>query len=452
MRQTIDTQHNLVPIPSNHQHARELEQISRILDDNPEMTQKVRADLISNVENPNVGREGMTADQVLRVLIIKQMNNFSYADLEFHLGDSACYQSFCRIAIGKEPKKKTLQRNIKKIRAETLEEINRVIIGVARERGVEKGRKVRTDCTVEETNIHEPSDSTLLFDVVRVIDRLLAWAKETGFNIESIDHCRLAKRRMLKIQYSKDSLEKDKLYRDLVWHTEKSMDYAIGAIPTLVNAPVSLGLEAYLVGLALAKELEHYVGLGRKVVCQTRRRVFLNEKVPASEKIVSIFEPHTDIIKKDRRETLFGHKLCLTTGASGLVLDCQVLDGNPADSTLAVEAIKRQLEIYGRVPRQAAFDGGFTSKANLEEIKALGVKDVMFHKKRSLKVHDMVKSSWVYKQLKRFRAGIEGGISFLKRCFGLGLCRWRGEASFKAYTWASVVSANLLMLARHALS
>jgi IS5 family transposase len=205
-------------------------------------------------------------------------------------------------------------------------------------------------------------------------------------------------------------------------------------------------------GLGLAVDLEHFVGLGRRVVEQTKRRVFWHEKVAASDKIVSIFEPHTDVIVKDRRQTLFGHKLCLTTGKSGLVLDCMRLDGNPADSTLAVTAMERQKAIFGRVPRQASFDGGFASKTNLDDIKTLGVSDIMFHKKRGLSVAAMVKSSWVYKKLKRFRAGIDAGISLLKRCFGLGRCLWRGELSFEAYTWASVVSANLLMLARHALS
>jgi IS5 family transposase len=141
----------------------------------------------------------------------------------------------------------------------------------------------------------------------------------------------------------------------------------------------------------------------------------------------------------------------LATGASGLVLDCRIEDGNPADATLAVEMVERQHDIFNRVPRQVAFDGGFASKANLAHLKELGVQDVMFSKKRGLQVEDMARSQGVYRGLRRFRAGIEAGISFLKRCFGLDRCTWRGLASFKAYTWASIVSANLLMLARHAL-
>ena len=132
-----------------------------------------------------------------------------------------------------------------------------------------------------------------------------------------------------------------------------------------------------------------------------------------------------------------------------MFLDCVVEDGNPADSALACEMIDRQTVIYGRPPRQAAFDGGFASQGNLKGIKSVGVTDVMFSKKRGLKVVDMAKSTWVYKKLRNFRAGIEGMISFLKRCFGAGRCTWRGLASFQSYVWGSVVSANLLILARH---
>jgi IS5 family transposase len=173
------------------------------------------------------------------------------------------------------------------------------------------------------------------------------------------------------------------------------------------------------------------------------------ESVPAGEKIVSIFEPHTDIIVKDRRETFYGHKICLTAGASGIVTDVVVEHGNPADSTLAVRMIERQRELYGRAPRQVSFDGGFTSKDNLAAIKQLGVEDVAFSKGRGLAIVDMVKNSWVYRCLRNFRAGVEGIISFLKRSFGLSRCSWSGLASFKAYVWGSVLACNLLIVARH---
>ena len=144
--------------------------------------------------------------------------------------------------------------------------------------------------------------------------------------------------------------------------------------------------------------------------------------------------------------------LVLTGGASGLFTDLVVLDGNPADSTLPVDMIARQKKIYGRVPLKAAYDGGFASNTNLEDIKGMGVRDATFRRKRGLKISDMAKSTWVYKRMCNFRAGIEGMISFLKRCFGLRRCTWSGFESFKAYAWSSVITANLLLMARHMLT
>jgi IS5 family transposase len=203
-----------------------------------------------------------------------------------------------------------------------------------------------------------------------------------------------------------------------------------------------------ITALAICSELCHYLPLARRIIEQTERRVILGEKLKPDEKLVSIFEPHTDIIVKDRRDTYYGHKLALSSGASGLLTDPVVEEGNPADVTIAEKMIARQQEIYGRVPRQAAFDGGFASRPNLERIKKLGVKDVAFSKKCGLEISDMTRSTWVYRRLRDFRAGIEGMISFLKRCFGLGRCTWRGFESFKAYAWSSVVTANLLLMAR----
>lgn len=157
------------------------------------------------------------------------------------------------------------------------------------------------------------------------------------------------------------------------------------------------------------------------------------------------------MIVKDRRDTLYGHKICLSTGKSSLVLDCRVLDGNPADSTLAEDMINRHIDLTGHPPRQAAYDGGFTSRANLEAIKAKGVVDVAFSKARNLTIPEMASSSWVYKTLRDFRAGIEATISFLKRSFGLDRCSWKSFTSFKSYVWSSVVSFNLLVIARHQL-
>ena len=427
-----------------HPHARELEAIGRILDEEGGMAERVGQDLVRGVKNPETGRGGMSGDQVLRVLVVKQMNGFGYEALHFHLLDSASYRTFCRFgALESVPSRSALAENVKKVRPETLEEIDRMLLKRAAREGVEKGRKVRIDSTVVEANIHAPSDSTLLWDSVRVLTRLL---EQAGAGCPAWrDHTKRAKRRMLAIQRARTKEKRVPPYRDLLKVAGKVLGYARAARDVLADS-------AEEGPRRLAFELNRHRLLLERVVDQTERRVLKGESVPAGEKVVSIFETHTDVIVKDGRDTLYGHKVFLTGGASGLVLDCVIRDGNPADSTLSTPMLQRQKEIYGRPPRQAALDGGFASKQNLAEAKALGVSDVCFAKKRGLKVPDMVKSTWVYRKLRDFRAGIEGMISFLKRALGLDRCTWRGELSFQSYVWSGVLTANLLTLARHALA
>ncbi len=253
--------------------------------------------------------------------------------------------------------------------------------------------------------------------------------------------------RTLDVHNAKKSSQRKRAYLDLLDVTVETLGFVPAALAKL-NARTG---EDWLEGMGLAAKLRHFEPLGWQVVDQTHRRVFEGEKVPASDKIVSIFEEHTDIIIKDRRAVHYGHKVCLSTGASALVLDCQILSGNPADSTLVEEVLNRHADIFGKVPRQAALDGGFASRANVKLAKDNGVEDVCLSKRRGIEITDMAKSTWVYERLKRFRAGVEAGISFLKRCFGMDRCRWRGLQSFRSYVWASVVTCNLLILARHVL-
>jgi len=174
--------------------------------------------------------------------------------------------------------------------------------------------------------------------------------------------------------------------------------------------------------------------------------------VPAGQKLVSIFEPHSDIIVKGQRDTLFGHKICLTGGASNMILDCRIERGNPADSELYIPAIEKTSETLGRIPNQVSADDGFASEGNAIKALEFGVGDVVFGGKLKNELTRWVKSAWVQKQLRRFRAGIEATISAGKRAFGLDRCTWSGWEGFKSYVWLSVVTWNLQVLARHLLS
>jgi len=454
MRQSLLDQLPLVPVSIDHDHARELGAVSALLDQLPEAVQLVQEDLCCRGKkriDPSQGRHGMAAEHVLRAAVLKQMSRFSYELLAFHLADSATYRTFCLLGFDRRPPKKaTLQKNIKRVKPETWQALNEMLVLRARQLGVEDGRKVRADCTVVESNIHHPNDSSLLWDSVRVLARLMARARE-DWGIAFHDHRRRAKRRALGISNAKNMQQRRPLYRDLLKVTRKTVSQAESTLRQLAEVGCEGPVQTARL-MALSTELKHYIDLAQRVIYQTERRVLDDENVPASEKVVSIFEPHTDIIIKDNRETLYGHKLSLSSGASGLVTDVVVEQGNPADSTLAVRMVQRQKDLYGKPPLQVCFDGGFASRANLADIKALGVEDVAFHKRCRLEVEEMVKSTWVYRRLRAFRAGIEGVISFLKRGFGLGRCVWRGFRSFQAYVQASVLACNLLVVARRALA
>jgi IS5 family transposase len=454
MRQKRHKQLPLSGQVPNNPFARELEVISTVLDDNNTIYGMASQDLTSG--KCDTGRKGMTSEQVVRCAVIKNLYDCDYRELAFHLEDSATAQWFCRLDYKTKVNFRTLQRNIKRITAPTWEKINHLLIRYAKKENIEKGKKIRTDCTVVKANIHPPTDSSLLNDCVRVLTRLLFKAREGYPQLAFVfrDHRRAAKRRMLEIANTKDEKKRRKAYRKLIHLCEETIRYANGAVPLLHGLGRQCsGVLDGIMAESLADEMEKYMAWSHLVIDQTHRRVVNGEQVPAQDKIVSIFEPHTDIIVKDRRDTLYGHKVCLSTGASCLITDLVVEDGNPADSTLVERSLDRHKVLFDYYPRQVTLDGGFASKENLAMAKSKeGVEDVAFAKKRGLKVQDMTKSPWVYRQLRRFRAGVEGCISAIKRICSLDVCNWKGYDGFQRYVHCGCVAFNLLVIARHLLA
>lgn len=448
MRYKFNPQMNIFTTMARNQIAKELREMSKVLDATPKVVELAFQDLTRSAR-PTTGREGMTAEQVLRCAILKQYRQLTYEELAFHLEDSDSFRGFARLEMGQYPCKSILQQNIKALREETWEAIHREIIGYAKKEKIESGRKVRIDATCVETDIHHPTDSSLLADGVRIITRWLAEGKELTPtpDYQYCDHQRVVKKRVMLILNAKKETVRLQAYRDLLVYAGKVREYALAAIPEL-HAHRGQDITDLYAGRVLAEQLERAVGILGRVIDQTDRRVFKNESVPASEKVVSFFEDHTDIIVKKRRETEFGHKIFLTGGVSTMILDCLILRGNPADSEQYIPVLERLKESQGRMPRQVSADGGFASKDNLAYAKGNGVKDAVFAKKRGLSVLDMAKSTWVYKVLRNFRAGIEAGISTLKRAFGLDRCTWKGWEGFGRYVWSSIVSYNLLVVAR----
>jgi IS5 family transposase len=446
MREKRTIQSSIFEQYAEHEIGRELQAMSAWLDHHPELLVWVDADLRTQPVMAT-GRKGLTTDSVLRCAILKQYRQLSYDELAFCLLDSLSCQSFARLTSGWLPKKSALQSVISAISDVTWERINQRLLQCACKAKVETGNMLRIDSTVTDAPIHAPSDSSLLWDSMRVLVRLLEGAAELAGGVAVINyqnHQRVAKKRMRAIQYTRGQDKKARLYRDLVEVTEKSLGYLQEAAVALHTVQVNLSLDYG----AWKQQVAHFKPLIYQVIEQTERRVFEGEKVPACEKIVSIFEAHTDIIVKGARDVQYGHKLNLSTGRSGLILDVVIEDGNPADADRLIPMLDRHIAQYGKAPRQMAADGGYASLANLREAKAREVKDMAFHKKRGLTIENMVRSPWVYRKLRNFRAGIEAGISCLKRAYGLGRCTWKGLAHFRAYVWSSVVAHNLALFAR----
>lgn len=448
MRQKRTRQMSIFSVMARHDIGKELEAFSEILDATPEMLDLVYADMAREASK-DTGREGMTAEQVLRAVALKQYRNLSYEELAFHLEDSRSFRGFTRLEHGQYPSSSTLQENIKPLSEETWEKIHECLMRYVREAGIESGRQIRIDSTAIETDIHDPTDSTLLYDGIRVITVLL----EEGHSLSPrpdysySDHCRVAKKRVVAILNAKKAEDRVSAYRDLTHYAAKVVGYAKEAISALeAYKPVNLG--GMMTALRLLASLKRAAGLLEKVINQTERRVFHGEKVPVSEKVISFFEDHSDIIVKSHREVQYGHKVFLSGGKSNLILDCLMLRGNPADSEQYLPMLKRHEAMFGKAPLKVSADGGFASKENLRDAKELKVRDAVFAKKRGLSVQDMAKSNWVYKKLRNFRAGIEANISTLKRSFGLDRCNWKGWEGFKRYVWSAIFAYNLQVIAR----
>jgi IS5 family transposase len=442
MRQERTVQASIFDVFAMHEIGRELEAISQWLDEHRDLLGLLTRDLV-RVGVKATGRQGLPAEAVLRCALLKQYRQLSYQELAFHLEDSASFRAFARLPWSWSPQKSVLQKTISAIRTETWEAINRAILSSAQQGRLEDGNVVRLDSTATSALMHEPSDSSLMWDAVRVMVRMLKRADALigGAGLKWRDHSRAAKKRAHKIQFTRGRPNRVQLYRELIAITREILAH-------LKQASEQLAVASTAPIAAWQVQVRHYRPLIERIIRQSERRVLHGEPVPAGEKLVSLFEPHADIIVKGSRDPKYGHKLNLSTGRSGMILDLVIEAGNPADSDRLLPMLARHVDVWGQAPRQAAADGGFATRDNLARAKTLGVRDMAFHKKAGLRIEDMVTSKWVYRKLRNFRAGIEAGISCLKRAYGLARCTWRGLDHFKAYVWSSVVAYNLVLFIR----
>jgi transposase, IS5 family len=433
-----------------------LQTISNFLDDNREIIEKIGADLRRGLKNPDTGRNGLTPQQVLRSLVLMRVKDFDYRELRERIADGYTLRQFTDFYSQPVPKHDAFQRAFVRLTAETLKVVNDMLVQLAIALGLEDGKKLRVDTTVVETDIHHPTDNTLIWDAVRVVTRLIGRLAELlerrrikGFR----DRTRSARRRMYEIQRMTTAQRRDHLvgkYRELIGIAQEVVEGARLALEKTRKARGKDIITDIAIG-ELRKEIEHYCGLADRVIDQARCRVLEGEQVPNAKKVYSIFEPHTDLIKRGKVRTPveFGHKIFLAESAVGLITQYHVLKGNPSDENHVGPSLERHKESFGRAPELYGSDRGFFSEENVTLCEQSGVKTVCLPQRGGAKTpeREAFEKSRDFKKGQRFRAGIEGRISVLFRGRGMKRCRAEGLERFELFVGAAVLTNNLMKIA-----
>jgi IS5 family transposase len=417
----------------------------------------IRADLAKRYpKTKETGRNSTPVEVVLRMLVVKRLYGYSYEETERVVRDSLSLRAFCRVYLQAVPDDTTLIRWANLIQPKTLESFNQRVVQLAVERKVSKGRKLRTDGTVVEANIHPPSDSRLLADGVRVLARTILRGQavlriagqkiQSGFEDGTQQAKRLARQIGETLRSKKEAAQNagKQAYQELLQLTEQTITWAKQTHKQLKRRSEQRVKR-------LAETLAHFVPLAQQVIQQATRRILQGEQVPASEKIVSLFEEHTDIIRrgKESHPVEYGHKVWLNEVEGGLVSHYRILEGNPSDERQWKPSLKAHLKTFHQPPYQASGDRGLYSEPNEQLAYDLGVRYVVIPKRgyRSKARLKHEHKAWFVKG-HHWQAGVEGRISVLKRAHGLGRCLAHGFTRFQAWVGWGVIAGNLAVLER----
>jgi transposase, IS5 family len=422
-----------------------------------ELYQLIRADLAKRrPKSLETGRNSTPVEVVLRMLVIKRLYQYSYAETERYVSDSLVLRQFCRMYLNRVPDDTTLIRLSNLIQPETLEKFNARITELALKSKVTKGKKLRTDGTVVETNIHAPSDSRQLADSVRVLARTMGKARKVlqavkNNVVDTVEDFTMAARRtarkigeILRKRTDEAKEAGKEQYLALLAMTEKTIQQA-------AQTSEDLEQQAGKAAQRLKRTLATFIPLAEKVVVQTRRRILNNENVPAQEKVLSIFESHTDIIcrGKENRPVEYGHKVWLNEVDGGIVTHYRILNGNPNDETQWEPSLKAHVKSFGKPPEQASADRGLYSASNEKFAKDLGVQHVVLpkrgYKSKTRREHES--QEW-FVEGRKWHAGVEGRISVLKRAHSLGRCLNHGLPGFERWIGWGVIAGNLAVMGR----
>lgn len=433
-----------------------LQGIDAFLDQHSTLVEQVRLDLERGLKHPGTGRNGITPSQTLRSLTLMRVKNWDYRELRERINDGYTLRGFTQFGGHLVPKHDAFNRAFNRLTPATLLAINQTVVQLAVQLGLEDGKKLRVDTTVAETNIHYPTDATLLWDSVRTITRLVEDLHDQlpngvqGFT----NRTRSARRRLQQIQRmtaQQRQQQQEPKYRELLRITGQVVSNA-RLVVEQTKGIEGIDVVAGLVIDQLRKEITTYCDLGGRVINQTRRRVIDLEVVPSEQKIYSIFEPHTDLIKrgKAQKPVEFGHKVFLAESAQGLITDYRVLAGNPVDSDQVKASLERHQQIFQHPPEWYATDRGFYSAENVKHCQQAHVDQVCIPQRGGQKTaeQEALERSPAFKKAQRFRVGIEGRISVLFRGRGMKRCRAKGRERFEMLVGAAVLANNLMRIAQ----
>jgi IS5 family transposase len=405
------------------------------------------------------GRRGVPAETVLRLLILKHVRNWSYQTLEREVRANLVYRDFTRVGADKMPDAKTMGRWGVAVGPQALKQIHERIVKIAAEQGVTEGRRMRVDTTVVETNIHYPTDSTLLGDGVRVLTRTMKKITKIvgAVGTQLSDRSRSVKFRLLEIgrvARAKGAINRDKLkerYTQLLNTTSRVVGQArrfSAEIAQGVKQATTVTKQLALEGLR--HELDEMVPLVKQVMKQTRARIFRGN-TRSEGKLVSVFEPSTEIIRKGKasKPTEFGKMVKLQEAENQIITDYEVYAQRPYDSDLLIPAIDRHQAVLGRVPRLVAADAAFYSGRNEAAAKAKGVKRVCVPNRstKSLDRKREQKKRW-FRKGQKWRTGCEGRVSVVKRRNGLSRCRYKGSVGMHRWVGLGVIADTLINIGR----
>jgi transposase, IS5 family len=433
-----------------------LAQIDHLLDDD-RLYQAIRADLAKRYPHTEqTGHPSTPVEVILRMLVVKRLYRLSYEQTEYQVRDSLVLRQFCRLYLNEAPDDTTLIRWAQLIQPETLETFNTRLVGLATQLQFTRGRKLRTDGTVVETHIHPPSDSSLLADGVRVLGRTLRRAQTVlrTASDETTQTLRgtVRQARQLARQIGEAARKHGEtattqlqgLYQRLVDLTQQTLTHSQAILPALQQASGKTAQR-------LARTLTTFVPRVAQVIAQTQRRVLQGEAVPAADKLVSLFEAHTDIIRRNKagHPTEYGHKVWLDQVEGGLVTRWKVLEGNAPDTDQWPPSLEAHQQLFEHPPEQASADRGVFSQANETFAQKMGVEHIILPKPGycSAERQAWEGQDWFQKG-RAWHAGIEGCISGLKRGQELTRCRDHGRAGFEKWVGWGVIAANLKRMGR----